>query len=204
MCSWLKMTLYLTTILWLFWNTFLQHYITDSFHAGKTHNVSYFKFYHPDRLLGFISLEVERIPELLAMSIFLALLLTYFYLKLRPKVYSHKETVWIGFFLYSCLLFIFIGRQPFLELRRISHSLYQVTPAPSCCTPAMLYPKDSFLKIANHFKSVRCKGGFGKDIALEAFRKKAGLTARMVQPNLFTHIGMYSSLRDQVLDPFIV
>lgn len=167
-------------------------------------NVTYIKFYHPERLLGYLSLEPERIPELLCLSCILSLIMLLCYQRYRPVTASYTHIIWLCFFIYSCVLFIFIGRQNLLELRRVSSQLYQVTPAPACCTPAILYPRDGMEEVLRYLSSVKCKEKFGKDYALEEFRTTHKKTGLMVQPNLFTHIGMYSSLRNEVLDPFIV
>ncbi|XP_033757744.1 transmembrane protein 246-like [Pecten maximus] len=173
-------------------------------HIPYRKNITYIKFYHPERLLGYISFEFERIPELLCLGFILSTLMMLCYQKYRPVTTSYTRILWFCFFVYSCLLLLLIGRQSLLELRRVSRQLYQVTPAPACCTPAILYPREGMEEVLNYLSSVQCKENFGKDYALEEFRIKLKKTGLQVQPNLFTHIGMYSSLRNKVLDPSIV
>ncbi|XP_056006461.1 post-GPI attachment to proteins factor 4-like [Ostrea edulis] len=168
-------------------------------------NITFIKLYHPDRLLGFISLEKERLPELFCLGLILTTFFVKAYLTIRPIDAKHRKIIWLGFFVYSCLFVLAVGRQNFSAIRRISKYLYQVTPAPSCCTPAIVYTRSGFNTVSSYLKSVTCKSGFGKDTAIDKLRKQSpSLRALLIQPNLFTHIGMYSSLRDQVLDPFIV
>lgn len=167
-------------------------------------NTTFVKFYHPDRLLGYISFELERIPELLGLSLMMGALLVSIYQKFRISNSVHRYVLWTSAVLYFLLVFLSIGRQNLLELRRISKYFYQLTPAPSCCTPANLYPRHGMQQIINYLKSVKCYSKFGKDTAIDSFRKQSKLAASMVQPNLFQHIGMYSSLRNSILNPFIV
>ncbi|XP_061194206.1 post-GPI attachment to proteins factor 4-like [Saccostrea echinata] len=166
-------------------------------------DITFIKLYHPDRLLGFISLEKERLPELFCLGLILTTCFVKAYLTIHPIEANHRKIIWLGFFVYSCLFVLAVGRQNFTALRRISKYLYQVTPAPFCCTPAIVYTKAGFHAVSSYLKSVRCKSGFGKDTAIDKLRKlNPKLRALLIQPNLFKHIGMYSSLRDQVLDPF--
>lgn len=167
-------------------------------------NVTYVKFYHPDRLLGFISFELERIPELIGLSITMAALLVSVYQKFLPTHKINYLVLWIASITYFLLVFTAIGRQHINEIRRISKYFYQITPAPSCCTPANLYTRHGMKQTINYLKGVRCYSKFGKDTAIDQFIKKSKLGAVMIQPNLFQHIGMYSSLRDNLVNPFIV
>lgn len=170
----------------------------------ETMNATYIKFYHPERLLGYISFEFERIPELIGISLMMSALFVTLYLKIRPNSNIHLCVLWTASLVYFVLFFLAIGRQNLIELRRISKYLYQITPAPSCCTPANLYPRHGMQHVIKYLKNVTCYLKFGKDTAIDKFRKESKLTALMVQPNLFQHIGMYSSLRENVLNPFIV
>ena len=166
-------------------------------------NVTYFKLYHPERLLGYISIEFERIPELLSLSCLLSTILLWMNSKLSSR--SLPVPLFLAvFFIYSGLLFLALGRVNVIEFRRLSKYLYQLTPAPTCCTPAMLFPKQGGRIVADYLKSITCKSEFAKDTALDAFRKKKGLIARMIQPNLFKHIGQFSTLRSELVNPFIV
>ena len=173
--------------------------------GAQYRNVTYVKFYHPDRLLGYLSLEAERIPELVGASVVFGTILFLFYMHVVAGWKQNKVYVaWALCMAYCCLVCLFIGRQNLLELRRLSPHLYQVTPAPSCCTPAMLYPKRGGEIIASHLKRVKCMRSFGKDMALEEIRKRETFVGLLVQPNVFEHIGMYSSVREDMVDPFVV
>ncbi|KAK6174108.1 hypothetical protein SNE40_017446 [Patella caerulea] len=167
-------------------------------------NVTYVKFYHPPRLLGYYSLEVERIPELLSISVLFGTIMCGIYPYLFSKSKYSMNKMWFLFIVYSCLVAIAIGRQSIMEFRRISKHLFQVTPAPSCCTPALLFPQHGGQKVVEYMQNVKCRNKYAKDMLLEDVKRKHGLVGLLVQPNLFKHIGLYSSLRSKVLDPFIV
>ena len=172
--------------------------------GSSLHNVTFFKLYHPERLLGFISLEVERIPELISISCLLSIVLVRIYTKWLLKKSISVSFIWITFFIYSALTLLALGRVNVIEFRRLSKYLYQLTPAPTCCTPAMLFPRQGGRVVADYLKTITCRSKYAKDTALDEFRKKKGLIARMVQPNLFKHIGQFSSLRSALVNPFIV
>lgn len=172
--------------------------------TSSSSNVTFFKLYHPERLLGYISIEFERIPELLSLSCLFSLVLLRIYTRWWSRTSVSVLFLWIIFFVYSGLTFLAIGRVNIIEFRRFSTFLYQLTPAPTCCTPAMLFPRQGGQLVADYLKSVTCRSKYAKDTALDEFRKKKRLIARMVQPNLFKHIGQFSSLRSELVNPFIV
>lgn len=162
---------------------------------------AFIKLYHPERLLGYWSPEVERIPQLLAFGCLWGSLLFVVY----SRKYSNSSTyLWGMFCLYFILVAIAIGRQNLLEWRRLSKHLYLYTRTASCCTPAILYPKAGAQKVVRFLASQTSHRDFPKDMALDQFRRKSGSTAYMIQPNLFKHIGLISSLRNTVLNPFAV
>ena len=90
------------------------------------------------------------------------------------------------------------------QLRRVSKHLYQVTPAPSCCTPAMLFPRSGGKLVMDFLKTVECQKGFGKDAALDKLVREKKYSTKMIQPNLFEHIGHFSSLRSGFISPFLI
>ncbi|XP_046572588.1 post-GPI attachment to proteins factor 4-like isoform X2 [Haliotis rubra] len=168
-------------------------------------NVTYVKFYHPERLLGYISTELERLPELFAVSFVFGTLMVILYAHFVLQwTRNNLKVIWFVCVLYCGLVALFVGRVNLMEMRRMSVQTYQVTSAPSCCTPAMLYPRQGGREIVKRLSAVTCKRRYGKDMALEDIRRRHGYTALMVQPNLFKHIGLYSSLRKGVIDPFII
>ena len=171
---------------------------------NASNDVTYYKLYHPERLLGYISLELERIPELLSLSALLSVALLLIYERWRKKMSTSPLVIWIVLYIYCSLLLLAIGRVNIMEFRRISRHLYQLTPSPSCCTPAMLFTREGGKRISNYLKTVIDRAKFAKDIAIDEFRKKNKLVTRFIQPNLFKHIGHVSSLRLKLLDPFIV
>ena len=102
------------------------------------------------------------------------------------------------------VLAVAAGRVNLLELRRLSRQLYQVTPAPSCCTPAVLYTRPGAARLARFLLNVTCTAGRSWDLRLDDFRQRSGQRGLLVQPSLFTHIGTVSSLRRQEVSPFLV
>ena len=189
----------------------LEHRFRRGDFVKVNETVLYVKLYHPERLLGYLNLEPDRLTELFGWGFVLGTLLMVIYKKfiVPPKqAFSRSEecAVHMLFILYSMLLVICVGRPHIAELRRMfSPALYSFMSAPECCTPAMLFPATGAQLVIDHLNSVSCLRDFGKDMALEKFRhSKEHFKTYMVQPNLVTHIGLYSSLRRVVLDPFIV
>ena len=164
------------------------------------------KMYHPERLLGFYSIEPERLPELFGFGLLFGTVFLSIYIHFCERNLTKKYvySIWICFILYFVMVALAVGRQNFVELRRMSKHLYSYVPAPGCCTPAMLFPENGANIVINYLSKVKCRTRFGKDMALDKMRSEQSLSAFMIQPNLFKHIGMYSSLHDIVLDPAIV
>lgn len=169
--------------------------------------IAYVKFFHPDWLLSFWSLERERIPELISLTTIIGLALTYLYSSFRKSGDAKSITIamCICIFVYSFLLVAAIGRPNVNKMRSIlSPYLHTFSPAPSCCTPAMLFPADGARQVVSYLDKVTCSNNFGKDSGLDRLLVEKGMRAYLVQPSTFTHIGLYSSLREKMVDPFIV
>lgn len=182
-----------------------QSFVRGEFHS-KPSSIAFVKLYHPEWLLGFISLQPERLPELFSYAAILSTLLTAvsFAFPTTSKAMS-MHVCWTKLFLFSLLVVLACGRIGISEWRRLaSPVLYSYTPAPSCCTPAMLFPRRAAELTVNYLNSSKCTKNFGKDSALDKMLQDLQLTAYLVQPNTFTHIGVYSSLRLRIVDPFIV
>lgn len=180
---------------------FVQNNFRDLKHSS---DILFVKLYHPERLLGYISFEWERIPELLSLALLLTLLLIHVYSKWRTVDKTSRKVLYLLLFIYTASLLLAIGRQNLLPFRRISKYLYEMTPAPSCCTPAMLYPRAGGKVVLEYLRTIRCKRGFGKDMALDKLVRERGHTTRFIQPNLFQHIGLFSAIRAGFINPFLV
>lgn len=190
----------------------LSHVLDYIYHVNNQHGSYrhfpeqwYLKLYHPDRLLGYWSLEMERIPELISLSLVFGVLVLLIYRCIGMKdVFKNINASWFLLSLYFFLFFIAIGRQNLLEFRRLSKHFYMLTPSPSCCTPAIVYTNATAKTVVEYLSHVRCKKRFAKDMALEQLRSETHLKAYLLQPNLFKHIGLYSSLRSHLLNPVVV
>ncbi|XP_067656394.1 post-GPI attachment to proteins factor 4-like [Haliotis asinina] len=183
----------------------LEKVIAYSEETQNTNNEIFIKFYHPERLLGYWSLQVERIPEMLAVgALFGSMLIALVSLCLFTESDCDIRLLWILSVMYFSMVAFAIGRVNLIELRRLSVHLYQLTPSASCCTQAMFFPQTGAKIIVKHLKEVTCEKGYGKDIALEEIRRRGHYKALMVQPNLFIHTGIFSTLRGGRVNPFLL
>lgn len=201
----------------------LEHVLRTVVEAPKAPSVTYVKFFHPQRLLGYYSLEVERLSELLALSLTLGAALALGCSCRAPhrgqgdsagssdgggdNRSTERRQLWLSWAWWTALVAVAalaVGRENLLELRRLSIQLYQVTPTPSCCTPAMLFTKQGGQEIIDHLLSVTCTSSQSTDFWIDEFRRQTGARALLVQPNLFTHIGLVSTLRDSEVNPLVV
>ena len=175
---------------------------------NHTSDVLFYKLYHPERLLGFWSIQPERIPELISFGSLCgtcsALLVNYLLPK-RTKARSHTfYFIWFLMVVYFALAATAVSRQHLNELRYISKDLFSVGPTPSCCTPGMLFVADKAPHWLNYMKNHTCRLNYGKDIMLDDYRRKSNIRGLIVQPNLFVHIGFLSSLSKKLLDPSLM
>ncbi|KAK7109220.1 post-GPI attachment to proteins factor 4-like [Littorina saxatilis] len=193
----------------------LEHVLREVVEPRDARPVAYLKLYHPQRLLGYISPEVERLVELLALGVVVGAVLT---LTCRRHRHHHPEPLhhdqqekpvslwlsWARWTVVAMVLALAVGRTNLMELRRLSPQLYQVTPTPSCCIPAVLYTRHGALGLSQYLLNVTCTASRSTDIRMDEFRASSGARGLQIQPNLFSHIGMLSSLRTKEVNPLIV
>lgn len=158
----------------------------------------YIKLYHPERLQRYWNPEPYRILEWVGLGLVgaTALLLSFPYWNPCSFSFTLSVTHLLFFTLYFMTAAELLGRHYLLEVRRISPQLYAVSPATECCTPAMLFPGNASLRVAEYLDSSFCYKGHAKDIVLyQMARTVPGQRSHSVEPNLISHIGAYSSVR---------
>ncbi|XP_007570570.1 post-GPI attachment to proteins factor 4 [Poecilia formosa] len=158
----------------------------------------YIKLYHPERLQRYWNPEPYRILEWVGLGLVgaTALLLSIPYCNPFSLSFTLSANHLVFFTLYFMVAAELIGRHYLLEVRRISPQLYAVSPATECCTPAMLFPGNASLRVADFLDGSFCYKGNAKDMVLyRKARTTPGERAHSVEPNLVTHIGAYSSVR---------
>ena len=163
----------------------------------------FIKLFHPTRLNGYISPEINRLVELAAMASLIEHAFTFILYILKINRSSSFSQRMIRF-LYFLLVLLAIGRINIQHLRALSPYLYRLVPAPSCCTPAIVFTPSSALRMVQYLESVKCSKRFHKDSAMDAFTKVTGLQTWFFEPKLYTHIGVYTTRSDSIVDPQIV
>ncbi|CAD5112999.1 DgyrCDS2201 [Dimorphilus gyrociliatus] len=165
--------------------------------------LAFIKLYHPDRILNYLNAyEPDRLPELLAAGLFISAIIT-----LITKRYfkqSNIKTIYIFWTFYSMLVLLCIGRANLLELLRIHPQFYRFVKSPSCCTPALLFSRAGGKALVQFLQNVKCGLSYPKDKAIADFLERENWKAKLVSPNVFLHIGQYSSLGEKKVNPYLV
>nr|XP_020443623.1 transmembrane protein 246 [Monopterus albus] len=164
----------------------------------------YIKLYHPERLQRYWNPEPYRILEWVGLGLVAAtaLLLAFSYWNPCSFSFTPSANHLIFLTLYFMAVTELMGRHYLLEVRRLSPQLYAVSPATECCTPAMLFPGNASLRVAEYLDGTFCVKGNAKDMVLYRMaRTIPGERAHSVEPNLITHIGAYSSVRPNPARP---
>lgn len=164
----------------------------------------YIKLYHPERLQRYWNPEPYRILEWVGLGLVAAAALLLILPFCNPC--SLSFTFSCGHVLFFAVYFMaaaeLLGRHYLLEARRLSPQLYAVSPATECCTPAMLFPGNASLRVADYLDGSVCAKGNAKDTVLyQVARSVPGERSHSVEPNLVTHIGAYSSVRSNPARP---
>ncbi|XP_043542790.1 transmembrane protein 246 [Chiloscyllium plagiosum] len=167
--------------------------------SPTTRGALYVKLYHPERLQGYLNPEPMRILEWLGLGALGGTSLGIVYRKLCGR--ASVTLSWAVLAVYTMLVVELAGRHYLLESRRLSPQLYSLVPATECCTPAMLFSAPAARRVLAYLGGVRCRPGYAKDTALYALLRANGETAYALEPNLVTHIGLYSTLRGPIAEP---
>ena len=155
---------------------------------------AFLKLYYPEKWDGY-GLECSKIIELLSVACVFG---PYLYFILRLSFLNIIDLPEFKFYVF-CILFVLanclaIGRVNILEICRLSKFFYKIIPAHGCCTPAVLYQYEQIPAIIKYLNKSKCEEKYGLDLALDDFAINFSLPRYLVQPNLFYHIGLYSSL----------
>ncbi|XP_046545329.1 post-GPI attachment to proteins factor 4-like [Haliotis rubra] len=178
------------------------HYTLDN-HFGsnadqqQNKSFAYLKLYYPQRWQGFAN-ESTRLLDLLSIGcvgggcfVFILYIST-FVVRGRVMVKQYGWYFLIGL-VFTMFTAIAVGRQNVLDLRRVSKHLYQFRPSPGCCTQAMLYPAHIVGALVSHMATAT--PGTHTDLTIYDFTRTTGIPAFQLEPNLFYHVGMHTSLK---------
>ncbi|XP_077995043.1 GPI-N-acetylgalactosamine transferase PGAP4-like [Glandiceps talaboti] len=143
--------------------------------------------------------------EGVSMSLIAATIVTFVYCLFHcqnQKYYIFSAYyVFITSFVYFLILLLLISRQYFLLLRGMSKWFYEIRPGSNCCTAAVLYPSAVIPDIIKYLIETNFDPKYPVDFALNDFARISSLQQYVTVPNLFTHIGMVSSLHLDSLRP---
>lgn len=184
--------------------TIKQHNLQHFDHLGKTFNearqFAFLKLYYPERWQGYAN-EADRLMELLSVSVLgggLLLLLASIFASKSNFSYCLKLFYFAFGTLMTMMSVLLIGRHNVMSLRRISPQLFVFKPTPGCCTPAMFYSSHVLSGLIEHLMNYSDKN---KDLAINDYIMKHNIPGYILEPNLFRHIGMYTSLQDAYKPP---
>jgi len=183
----------------------LHHILQTRTLALGTHTWSHLKLYYPERWQGF-SLDIRTAAELT--SLFCTMYVIWIAL-LGRWWHDHRQrfrhAVAVGFLVV--LIALSIGRQHLIELKRLSPYLYSLAPDPACCSPAVLYNAE-FVKLLIPYllREVQCSNAYPLDMALNGFTSRLQWPGFHVEPNLFRHIGLISTMKghSRYVEDFLV
>ncbi|KAJ8002343.1 hypothetical protein DPEC_G00178890 [Dallia pectoralis] len=164
----------------------------------------YVKLYHPERLQRYLNPEPYRILEWVGLGLVGATAVLFVLTRCTP-LSSVSAAHFLFLTLYVMVAVELAGRHYLLEVRRLSPQLYAVSPATECCTPAMLFPGNSSLRVAEYLEGSFCFKGNAKDMVLyQMARTVSGGWAHSLEPNLVSHIGAFSSVRPNPVRPRVL
>jgi hypothetical protein len=191
---------------------------------GHRKQPAFIKLYHPRWLIGYFNPSFYVIIQLIATSFFITFLGFYFYrifiqLRLLNKINSiptsrfssnnHQFLLNFFYFLFYFILVILVlilldHSNVSWTWRSLHPSFYAIYPAPSCCIPAVLFFRETYMEIIEYLNSIQCHRTYAIDTAFDDLPKRTGLQTYLLEPNLLHHIGLYSRLRQKYINPYLL
>ncbi|KAK3595927.1 hypothetical protein CHS0354_032435 [Potamilus streckersoni] len=163
--------------------------------------LAFIKLFYPERWQGY-AFEFDRIVELLSVGAVGSPILIIFQILLSKEKlkYSLLLLYFASGFILMILVASIVGRQNINELRRVSPQLFIFRDTPGCCTPAVLYPSSIIPKLTGYLTAFQ-DNNVHKDIIINKFIQSNNIPGFLLEPNLFKHIGMFTSLKQGYKDP---
>eukprot|EP00795_Rhopilema_esculentum_P015207 gene15207-6410_t len=171
-------------------------YLFQSFY--KDVSLGYVKLYHPEKWQGF---GYDTKLELSCVVVVTVTLVTTILLSIAGRANWSLRQIFQGLvllLLISAYVLIFVytfSRQHILETLKFSKFTHFIVNGPGCCTSAMLYPTRVLDELISFLRTgLVCSRNNPIDIALANYFESNGKNRLLVVPNLFYHIGYYSSV----------
>ena len=171
----------------------------------KDDSIGYVKLYHPEKWQGFGQDTKREIFLIGTVCFILSSACLWFFIgsrfrtmqtSLEVLLFSSLATMFVIIFCYT------FSRQHLLELVQYHTKFHFFVDAPGCCTSAVLYRTkelDGFISYLEN--DVVCTKDFPVDLIPDIYFRKVGLKCLQIIPNLFFHIGYYSSVQRATKDP---
>jgi len=171
----------------------LFHVLSHILHTS-THSWSHLKLYYPERWQGF-STDIRTAVELTSVfGIASVIWSTVLYVGCHKHRKRLRHSAIGG--VLVVLLALSIGRQHLIELKQVSPYLYSLSPDPACCSPAIFYNAEFARQLVPYLASeVQCSNTYPLDMALSSFVNRLQWPGFRVEPNLFRHIGLISTMK---------
>ncbi|XP_078659761.1 GPI-N-acetylgalactosamine transferase PGAP4-like [Branchiostoma floridae x Branchiostoma belcheri] len=171
-----------------FFKLFTPTYMQNDFHTTKPKRI----FVHVLDLVG----------TGIVGGTFLTFVHTIFFNKVPKRSYSTLYCFFVASVVCCILAALATSRVHLMEWRRISKHFYVMFEADNCCTPAILYRKDTAVDFLKYLQTTRhnpspIDGDMNHLVVNHGYKRFA------VEPNLFSHIGMYSSIHKKINRNFL-
>ena len=88
--------------------------------------------------------------------------------------------------------------------RSLHPSLYAIYPAPSCCLPGVIYFRTTYLQVIDYLNGIQCHPKYAIDTAFDDLPRRTSLRTYLIEPNLVHHIGLYSRLHRNYINPYLL
>lgn len=161
---------------------------------------AYMKLFYPLKWLGY-AYEITRVLELVSFGALgggLFVVVCWASSDRRHSMTSQNVQFCIGA-IYAVIIVLLVGRPNVLKLRTLSPHLYSIRPSSACCTPAMLYPREIVPRLISFLNSSKqLDSHVNLDLQIYAFSEQHRIPTYQMEPNVFRHIGIISSLSSMV------
>eukprot|EP00058_Branchiostoma_floridae_P022467 XP_002607957.1 hypothetical protein BRAFLDRAFT_120851 [Branchiostoma floridae] len=157
-----------------FFKLFTPTYMQNDFHTTKPRRI----FVH--------------LLELVGMGIVGGTIITLLHSRLRKisRSYALIRVFFLGSVACCGLAAWAVSRVHLMEWRRISKYFYIMFQADGCCMPAILYSRDTAINFLEYLETTR-NSSIPIDLEMDELVEAHGYESFAVEPNLFSHIGMF-------------